>query len=133
MDQAETWRHPQSATALREKPSPSIPSPGGEAKLAQCGFLLRSDSETFHRLLDGLVMDPWGEAVLLQKRKDHWILFGQGCGEVPGDHHIDIVLIGTDRGDKFWIFGLKVLIQIMLKAAEHEAAVHVVTVDHKGV
>lgn len=60
---------------------------------SEIGLLLVGDTIAFYRLADGFVVRPWGEAALLDVRNRRFVLLGEGCGKVPGDHHVYIIFL----------------------------------------
>jgi len=57
----------------------------------QIFFLPRRDPVTLDSLLDGLVVSPWGKALLLDVRNRCVPLLGKSCGEEPRYHHLHVI------------------------------------------
>ena len=62
--------------------------------------------------MNGPVMGPGLQPPLLQIGEDRVILLGQSRGEVPGDHHADIVFLAGRRRSQGRVFRTKGLVQI---------------------
>lgn len=46
-------------------------------------------------------MNPGGETVIFEIGKGRFVLFGEGGGEKPSDHHVYVILFGTDVDGNF--------------------------------
>ena len=57
----------------------------------QMFFLLGRDPVTFDGLLDGLVVSPWGETLLLDVGNRCVPLLGKSGGEEPRYHHLQVI------------------------------------------
>ena len=64
----------------------------------------------FAGFLDGFVLDKGGEGLALDKGQGRFVLLGQGSGQIPSNHHIDIIFVRLDIGYKGEHFALKVVI-----------------------
>lgn len=65
-----------------------------------------TDTIALHGFLDGLTPHP-----PFQRIKDGECgvpLFGQGGGEIPSLHHLDVIFVAVNGGDALEIFGTKV-------------------------
>ena len=80
--------------------------------------MLGSDAITFPGLLDGFVVHPGRQSAVFQIGERGVILFGQCCGEKPGDHHVDIIFFRADRSGPIEIFRMEALLKEMI----HQAA-----------
>lgn len=57
----------------------------------QIFFLSRRDPVALDGFLDGLVVCPWGKALLFDVRNCCVPLLGKSCGEEPSYHHLHVI------------------------------------------
>jgi len=76
-----------------------------------------TDPVALNRFLDGFVMRPLLQTLFLNVRQSRVVLFYQSRGEIPGDHHVDIVLFRSDTCHK--LKHLRPEIVVKIKAHQH--------------
>ena len=59
-----------------------------------------ADPVALNRFLDSFVVRPLLQTLFLNIRYSRFVLLSQGCCEVPGDHHVDIVFLRPDTRHK---------------------------------
>ena len=71
------------------------------------------------RLLDGFVMYPFAELFVLYVPYRAVVLLGESRGEVPRDHHVDIILLALYLADRGEVFFVKAIVEKIVHQAEY--------------
>lgn len=71
-----------------------------------------ADAETLNGFLYGFVVAPNVESVARNVANHGIVLFCQRCREIPGNHHIDVILVRFHFGHHFGIFWLEKVVEV---------------------